>query len=254
MTVDERYESALSVLRATAQRGMGWFTQSSLEVENKDDGSPVTAADRDLEGFLRAELGALFPEDGFLGEEFPETPSTSGGRWIADPIDGTKSFIHGVPLWSILLAYESSDGIEFGAIACPASGQMVYAQRGKGCFDQTGRRVRASRKTDLDGAYVMASWLEDWPLDLVDSLQRDGTVVRTWGDAFGYLLVATGQAESMVDFNVLPFDVAPMPVIMSEAGAVFTDLNGEPTIHGGTGIASATPELHEALLERITQH
>ena len=253
MTVDERYESALSVLNAAARRGMEWFTGASVEVENKDDGSPVTAADRDLESFLRAELGALFPEDGFLGEEFPETPSTSGGRWIADPIDGTKSFIHGVPLWSILLAYESGDGIEFGAIACPASGQFVYAQRGKGCFDQAGRRVRASQKKDLDGAYVMASWLEHWPLDLVDSLQQGGTVVRTWGDAFGYLLVATGNAESMVDFTVSPFDIAPMPVIMAEAGAVFTDLNGEPTIYGGSGIASGTREVHAALLDQIKQ-
>lgn len=254
MSVDERYVSALSVLNAAGQRGMEWFNKASLDVENKGDGSPVTAADRDLESFLRAELGALFPEDGFLGEEFPETPGTSGGRWIADPIDGTKSFIHGVPLWSILLAYESSDGIEFGAIACPASGQLVYAQRGKGCFDQNGRPVRASTRTDLDGAYVMASWLEDWPLDLVDSLQKGGTVVRTWGDAFGYLLVATGHAESMVDFTVSPFDIAPMPVIMAEAGAVFTDLDGASTIYSGSGIASANPEIHQAVLARVTAY
>lgn len=254
MTLDERYERALTVLRAASERGMEWFTKASLDVENKGDGSPVTAADRDLESFLRSELGTLFPEDGFLGEEFPETQGTSGGRWIADPIDGTKSFIHAVPLWSILLAYESADGIEFGAIACPASGQLVYAQRGKGCFDQAGRRVHASPKTDLDGAYVMASWLEDWPLDLIDSLQQGGTVVRTWGDAFGYLLVAIGHAESMVDFGVSPFDVAPMPVIMAEAGAVFTDLNGEPTIYGGSGIASANPEIHRALLDRLKKH
>ncbi|MGD8214728.1 inositol monophosphatase family protein [Aestuariimicrobium sp. Y1814] len=251
MSVDERYESALTVLRAAAERGLDWFQKASLDVEHKGDGSPVTAADRDLESFLRAELGALFPEDGFLGEEFPETPGTSGGRWIADPIDGTKSFIHGTPLWTTLLAYETAEGVQFGAISCPATGQLVYAQRGKGCFDQAGRRVSASKKTDLDGAYVMASWLEQWPLPLIDQLQSGGTVVRTWGDAFGYLLVAQGHAEAMVDFEVSPFDIAPMPVILEEAGAVFTDLAGERSIYNGHSIGAATPEIHQALLARL---
>lgn len=254
MTVDERYESAVAVLRRAAERGREWFRKASVEVENKGDGSPVTAADRDIESFLRAELGALFPEDGFLGEEFPETVGTSGGRWIADPIDGTKSFIHGTPLWSTLLAYEGPEGIEFGAIAVPGSGQLVYAQRGRGCYDQGGRPVRASGHTELEGAYVMASWLEQWPVSLVDELQQGGTVVRTWGDAFGYLLVATGNAEAMVDFEISPYDVAPMPVIMDEAGALFTDFAGESSIYGGTAIAAANAEVHRALLEKIRRH
>ncbi|WP_052274191.1 inositol monophosphatase family protein [Arthrobacter sp. L77] len=251
MTIDARFQNALSILEAGSDMARSWFDEAHFRVEQKDDGTPVTEADRNVERHLRDELSRHFPDDGLLGEEFPEVKGTSGGRWIMDPIDGTKSFIHGVPLYSTLLAYESTQGIEFGAIALPSLNRLVYAQSGRGCFDGQGRRLETSSRRDVQGAYVLSTWLEDWPIDLIDRIQNQDGVIRTWGDGFGYALVAAGQADAMIDFTVSPFDVAPMPVIMREAGGIFTDFGGVDSIYSGVGLATATRELHDCMLRDL---
>ncbi|WP_161495315.1 inositol monophosphatase family protein [Bradyrhizobium canariense] len=253
MTIDTRFQNALNILEAGAGMARSWFDDAHFRVERKDDGTPVTEADRSVERHLRDELSRHFPEDGLLGEEFAEVEGTSGGRWIMDPIDGTKSFIHGVPLYSTLLAYESAQGLEFGAIALPSLGRLIYAQSGRGCFDGQGRQLTTSDRREVHDAYVLSTWLEDWPLELINRLQDQDGVIRTWGDGFGYALVAAGQADAMLDFTVSPFDVAPMPVIMREAGGVFTDFDGVESIHSGVGVAAATPELRDAVLREIAQ-
>jgi histidinol phosphatase-like enzyme (inositol monophosphatase family) len=242
----ETLDTAVGLLRAAGERTLQWFRSADLEVERKGDGTPVTAADRDAERFLRERLADAFPADGVLGEEEPPTDGTSGRRWILDPIDGTKAFTCGVPLYSNLLALEDEHGIAVGVINLPALGEAVWAGRGLGCFSDRGP-ARVSDHSTLDGAYVVSSSLTHWPEGTVAALDGAGAVLRTWGDGYGYALVATGRAAAMVDPIVEPYDIGPMPVIFSEAGGRFTDLAGQEGIAGGSGVGS-NGLVHEALL------
>lgn len=247
MAIDPHFENAVQLLQDASALSRRWFESAHVAIERKSDGTPVTEADRDVESFLRSGLGRLYPDDGVLGEEFPETVGDSGGRWILDPIDGTKSFVKGVPLYSTLLAYEVEGVVRFGAISAPSAGYLVYAQSGRGCFDENGAQVRVSDHTSLDGAHILSTWLEDWPSASIPALQERGATVRTWGDGFGYTMVAKGYAESLVDFTVQPFDVAPMPVIIEEAGGVFMDFEGESSIYSGNAIAATSKDLADEL-------
>jgi len=240
---------AVRLVQEAGDRTLRWFRRDDLEVIRKEDGTPVTAADRDAERFLREQLAEHFPGDGVLGEEEAPTHSTTGRRWILDPIDGTKAFTCGVPLYSNLLALEDEHGLALGIINLPALGETVWAGRGLGCWSERGP-ARVSDHAGLDGAYVMASSLTHWPGDSVARLDRAGAVLRTWGDGYGYALVATGRAAAMVDPVVEPYDVGPMPVILAEAGGRFTDLAGEARIDGGSGVAS-NGHVHDELLAVI---
>ncbi|AWH01482.1 inositol monophosphatase family protein [Rhodococcus ruber] len=242
-------ESALSITRDAGEVARKWFETSGIQVETKFDGSPVTRADREVEDVFRSSLRELFPDDGIFGEEFGEVEGTSGNRWIIDPIDGTKSFVHAVPLYGNLLAYERSGEIVFGAMNFPSIDVMVYAEKGKGCW-RNDVRVNVSERGSLDGAYLMATWLEDWKPETIRDLIDRGVVLRTWGDAFGYAMVASGHADVVVDYTTQPYDLAPMPVIISEAGGRFTALDGRPGYDRGTGIAS-NGLLHEAVLKLV---
>ncbi|AOT05815.1 inositol monophosphatase family protein [Arthrobacter sp. U41] len=248
-SLSTKFATALEISVAAGELADRWYRQGGYRVTSKNDGSPVTEADRDIEQFIRRRLAQAFPEDGILGEEFPETFGESGGRWIIDPIDGTKSFIHGVPLYSTLMAYERDDEIQFGAINAPSAGLLVYAEKDRGCFSN-GTKARVSERSGLGGSYVLATWLEDWDPKVIKALIDRGVQPRTWGDAYGYAMVATGQAEAIVDFNVQTYDLAPMPVIIREAGGIFTSLEGEPGISHGTGIAT-NGVLHEELLNIV---
>jgi histidinol-phosphatase len=237
---------AVSVLRDAGDRTLRWFRSDRLTVEEKADGTPVTAADRDAERFLRERLAEAFPGDGVLGEEEAPTPSSTGRRWILDPIDGTKAFTCGVPLYSNLLALEDEHGIAIGVINLPALGETVWAGRGLGCWSQRGPAT-VSQQDRLEGAYVMSSSLSHWPVGAIGALERAGAVLRTWGDGYGYALVATGRVAAMVDPIVEPYDVGPMPVILAEAGGRFSDLHGATSIDGGSGVAS-NGLVHDELL------
>lgn len=237
---------AVALLREAGDRTLRWFRRDDLEVHRKADGTPVTAADRDAERFLREQLAERFPGDGVLGEEESPTPSTTGRRWILDPIDGTKAFTCGVPLYSNLLALEDEHGIAVGVINLPALGEAVWAGRGLGCWSERGP-ARVSDHAEVAGAFIMSSSFMRWPGDTALQLDRSGAVLRTWGDGYGYALVATGRAAAMVDPVVEPYDVGPMPVILAEAGGRFTDLAGAESIEGGSGLAT-NGHLHDELL------
>jgi histidinol phosphatase-like enzyme (inositol monophosphatase family) len=245
----EDLDLAVTLLRAAGERTLRWFRSSDLEVERKGDGTPVTAADRDAERFIRERLADAFPDDGVLGEEEAPTAGTSGRRWILDPIDGTKAFTCGVPLYSNLLALEDEHGIAVGVINLPALGETVWAGRGLGCFSNDGP-ARVSDHPVVDGAYVMSSSLAHWPAGTVAQFDDAGAVLRTWGDGYGYALVATGRVAAMVDPVVEPYDIGPMPVILAEAGGRFTDLAGAPGIEGGSGVGS-NGRVHDAILELL---
>jgi histidinol-phosphatase len=235
---DERLlDEVVAIAREAGAATRRWFRATDLVVERKVDGTPVTAADREAEAIVRRLVREAHPDDGILGEEEAETLGTSGRRWIVDPIDGTKAFARGVPLYTTLLAVEDEHGVAAGAIVVPALDEAVWAGRGLGCFHD-GRRCQVSATTDVAGAYLTTSGYSHWPEDALLAVRRSGMTMRTWGDGYGYLLVATGRMEVMVDPAVSPYDVAPMPVVLAEAGGRFTDLAGNEGYAGGSGLAT----------------
>jgi histidinol-phosphatase len=241
---------AVELVQDAGKLTLQWFQDTALTVERKSDGSPVTAADRAAERLVRERIGERFPDDGVLGEEEPESAGTSGRRWIVDPIDGTKAFTRGVPLYSTLLALDDEHGPAIGVIGLPATGQVVYAGRGLGCFAD-GRPTHVSDRARLSGAYLTSSGFSHWPEDALLGVKRAGCELRTWGDGYGYAMVATGRADVMVDPIVATYDVAAMPVILSEAGGRFTDLGGRPGADGGSGLAT-NGLLHEEAMALLT--
>ena len=160
-----------------------------------------------------------------LGEEEAPTTGTSGRRWIIDPIDGTKAFTCGVPLYSNLLALEDEHGIAVGVVNLPALGETVWAGRGLGCWSEKGP-AQVSDHPTIDGAYVMSSSYGHWSSGRVDALHAAGAILRTWGDGYGYALVATGRVAAMVDPVVEPYDIGPMPVLLA---------GGRRSLHGPSG-------------------
>jgi histidinol-phosphatase len=215
--------------------------RTNVAVETKRDGSPVTVADRGAEEAVREWIHSRFPADGVLGEEFGEQPGTSGRRWIIDPIDGTKSFVRGVPLWGSLVAVMEGEHVLAGAACFPATGETIAAAVGCGCWHNQ-IRTRVSEVAELRAATVLITDDRGFPAAMArrrwNELSHAAGISRSWGDAFGYLLVATGRAEVMVDAVVNAWDVACFLPIIEEAGGVFTDLNGAVTAFGGHSIAT----------------
>jgi histidinol phosphatase-like enzyme (inositol monophosphatase family) len=239
-------DDVVAIAREAGESTLRWFRADDLAVERKADGTPVTAADRAAEALVRRRIAEGYPDDGVVGEEEAPTPGTSGRRWIVDPIDGTKAFTRGVPLYTTLLAVEDAHGVAAGAIVVPALGEAVWAGRGLGCWHD-GRPCRVSTTASFDEAYLTASSYSHWPEDMLLAVRRSGMETRTWGDGYGYLLVATGRMDVMVDPVVEPYDVAAMPVVLAEAGGRFTDLAGRDRFDGGSGVAT-NGVLHDDVL------
>lgn len=213
----------------------------------------MTLADRAAEQLAREWIHARFPADGILGEEFGETPGASGRRWILDPIDGTKSFVRGVPLWGTCVAVCEGDDVLAGAAAYPAVDEYIAAAPGAGCWHNDAR-CRVSEVARIDEATVLVTDDRNFPSDGRrmgwDLLSRQAAVSRGWGDCYGYLLVATGRADVMIDPILNPWDVPPFLPIIEEAGGVFTGWNGRRDAFAGDAIATngALAEPARALL------
>jgi histidinol phosphatase-like enzyme (inositol monophosphatase family) len=223
--------------------------RTGVAVETKEDGSPVTIADRGAEAAVRAWINERFPGDAVLGEEFGEIRGQTGRRWIIDPIDGTKAFVRGVPLWGSLVAVVEGDTVLAGAASFPAVGESLVAANGCGAW-HNGSRAQVSTTSVLSEGTVLitdprticapitaAGW---------DRLSRAAGVCRSWGDAYGYLLVATGRADVMIDPIANAWDVACFQPIITEAGGVFTDISGAATPFGGHAIATNAALAQEA--------
>jgi len=214
--------------------------QTGLAVETKPDLSPVTLADRAAEALCRELIEARYPRDGILGEELGGTRAGAARRWIIDPIDGTRSFVHGVPLYSVLLALEEEGEPVLGVIHLPALGETVWAGRELGCW-WDGRRALVSQVDRLEDATVCTSEGNIGDPERAAAWRRlaaHAANARTWGDAYGYALVATGRAEAMIDPIVSAWDCAAVRPVIEEAGGVFTDWSGAPTHLGSSAIAS----------------
>lgn len=240
---------ALDVALAAGAVTLDWFDSPGLRIDRKPDGTPVTQADTEAEALVRARLVEERPDDSVIGEEHDDRPGGSGRRWIVDPIDGTRSFARGVPLFATLVALDDAAGSAVGVIHLPALDETIWGVRGGGCW-WNGEPARVSSTADLAGGYVMTSAVDHWPLASLQPFLAGDVVLRTWGDAYGYALVATGRAEAMIDPVVNVWDVAPMPVILAEAGGRFTDVDGVVRNDGGSGIAS-NGLVHDQVLRRL---
>lgn len=241
-------EEAGDLARRAGRLTLDWY-RPSVEVVIKGDGSPVTEADRAAEQMLRREITERYPRDTIIGEELGYSGGDSGRTWFIDPIDGTQSFVRGVPLFATLLALEDSHGIAVGVIDLPALGETVAAGRGLGCF-LNGRPITVNDRTDIEGSVLCTSGYDLIPDDMAARLHRSPLILRGWGDAYGYALVAGGRIEAMLDPVVRPWDIAPMAVIIPEAGGTFTDCTGTPDYHSGTGLAT-NGLLHDEILEIV---
>ena len=217
------------------------YFKGSFVTERKFDNSFVTSADREVESYLRAAIQKAFPDDGILGEEEGEHSGTTNRRWIIDPIDGTFSFVHGVPLYAVLIGLEVDREAVAGVVNLSALGELVYAARGVGCF-WNGERARVSNTESLDKALLLSTdfgTCEEHGFGrAADALQKGVSVRRTWGDAYGHILVATGRAEIMLDPVMNVWDCAALLPILEEAGGTFTDWQGRKRIDGGNAIST----------------
>jgi histidinol-phosphatase len=247
-------EAVAEVAELAAKTAMQWYHQR-IEVETKGDGSPVTIADREAERVARAWIAARFPHDGLHGEEFGIERGDARRRWLLDPIDGTKAFVRGVPLWGTLIACCEGDTVLAGAACYPAVNELVAAAPGEGCWWNRSRAyVSTIDALPFGTALTTDDRFPERPYrgDQWRTLASNVGVARTWGDCFGYLLVATGRAEIMVDDIVNPWDAAAFFPIITEAGGCFTSWGGESTAFGTSviatnrGVAAATRAiLHE---------
>lgn len=225
------------------------YFRKNVAVEYKSDASPVTVADRETELFIRGKLRERFPEHGIIGEEHGEVNSGAPWRWTIDPIDGTTAFVHGIPLYTVLLGLQHEGRSVLGVIHNPGLGETVAAAEGSGCR-LNGQPCHVSSVADMRQARVMvtdAAELARRRPHFTAALLPQARMVRGWGDAYGYLLVASGRAEISLDPVLHIWDVVPLLPVIQEAGGRYTDFSGA-AVAGSNGLAS-NGLLHEYLLE-----
>lgn len=216
------------------------YFQTGVDVERKTDGSAVTAADRAAEAHLRRLLEARFPDHDIVGEEMGASSRDSTHRWYIDPIDGTQSFVLGVPLYGVLLGLQVAGEMIVGVAVFPALGEVLAAASGHGCW-WNGRPARVSdvaRLAEASLSYTDCADLQRHRAGVWQRLQAATSTQRGWGDCYGHCLVATGRIDVMLDPIMNPWDCAALVPILREAGGTFTDWNGTPTIDGGDAIST----------------
>lgn len=257
-----RVERMLALSDRAASIALRHFQSATLGVRSKSDSSPVTEADLEIESLLRDELAAAFPHDAVLGEEHGERPGTSGYRWVIDPIDGTISFASGVPLFGTLIGLEHGDEVVAGLCSMPALGERIWAARGEGTWwdrtlpsgESSRTRARVRHCARLADALVCTTGLEYFERSgreaALVAVARAAGRVRGWSDCYGGMLVATGRADAWFDPVMHPWDSGPFPVLLAEAGGVFTDWRGRADIRGGSAVACHAA-LHPELLALV---
>lgn len=238
--LEQLLEFAVQLGRGAGDITLRYFRKRP-ETTTKTDGSYVTIADREAEAYMRRQIAERFPDDGILGEEEGESHGRSGRRWIIDPIDGTFAFVHGVPFYGVLIGVEIDGEMRAGVINIPALDELASAARGVGCF-LNGEPARVSRTAKLEDALLLSTDFTACARygfgEAAERLQGRARTSRTWGDCYGYVLVATGRADVMLDPVMNLWDCAALSPIMEEAGGTFTDWGGVRTISGGNSIAT----------------
>lgn len=215
------------------------YFNTGIRPELKANSDPVTIADREAEAYIRGEIERVHPSHAIVGEEYGENGNGHSFRWIIDPIDGTISFVRGVPLYGVLVGLEIDGIVQVGAAYFPPLDEMLCAADGLGCM-WNGRRARVSQVDKLSEACVVSSDFQHLAAkmpDVLDRFNNQKALLRTWADAYGYLLVATGRAEVALDPRLDVYDCGPYPVIFREAGGFFGSWSGEEGHTHGEGIA-----------------
>lgn len=256
----------LDLMEESGRRAVKYF-ESGVDVLAKDDGSPVTRADKEIEHMIREAIEKRYPDDGILGEEEVEKKAFLKyqadddkpkvmRRWIVDPIDGTFNFARGIPIFSTLIALEEGDEIVAGAVFNPVLKEMYWAEKGKGAF-KNGERIYCSKVDRLEEALfnfgganrILHEGYWDGFTKLIDKTYRQ----RGFGDYLGFAFVFEGKAEAMLEVGVKPWDLAPMKIIIEEAGGVFADLSGGKSVYQGSCIVSnkaLAKEFRDTLLNK----
>ena len=258
MTIRDDVELALRLAEGADTLTMERFGALDLHIDTKPDLTPVTDADRSVEAAVRETLSAQRPDDAVLGEEFGGTAIFTGRQWVIDPIDGTKNFVRGVPVWATLIAL-LQDGVPVaGVVSAPALQRRWWAGNGEGAFTsfagEPPRRISVSSVADMESASLSFSSLSGWTelglrdrfIDLTDTVWR----VRAYGDFLSYCLLAEGAVDIAAEPEVSLWDLAPLDILVREAGGAFTDLAGTPGPHGGNAVAT-NGLLHQAVLNRL---
>ncbi|HEX2088631.1 MAG TPA: histidinol-phosphatase [Actinomycetota bacterium] len=233
---------------------MKWFRAVGLRVETKADFTPVSEADRGVEEALREHVASERDGEGVIGEEFgaEEAPA---GRWILDPIDGTKNFVRGIPIWATLIALERDGVVQAGLASAPALGRRWWAARGEGAFAD-GDRISVSMIDRLENAQVCFGGVRTWKkaglLENFLSLATRAQRTRGFGDFWMHMLVAEGAADVAAEMEVSIWDLAAVQVIVEEAGGAFTDITGKETPSGGSAV-STNRLLHDEVLRVLNQ-
>lgn len=243
------YDFAVETAYQAGKFTLGYF-QGEIAPEYKSDDTPVTAADRGAEALIRRRIEQTYPDHDILGEEYGSIDRQASCRWLIDPIDGTKSFIRGVPLYAVLIGLEIDGVVRVGACYLPALDEMVSAAEGLGCW-WNGRRCHVSTVDRLERAWVSCTDVyhferyhrgKEW-----ERICQRAYARTVWGDAYGYALVATGRLELMLDPVMNVWDCAPFPVILKEAGGYFGDWSGTGSIYRGEALGTNAALLAEVL-------
>ena len=245
----ELLDFAVDLARGAGEITLKYFRRAP-ETFTKSDGSFVTIADREAEAYLRRTISGRFPDDAILGEEEGESNGRSGRRWIVDPIDGTFSFVHGVPLYGVLIGLEIDGQASLGVVNIPALDEIVYAANELGCFFN-GKPSTVSSTATLEEALLLSTDFEACSKyglgEATEELLGRVKASRTWGDCYGHVLVATGRADVMLDPVMNLWDCAALLPIIEEAGGTFTDWQGARTAHGGNAISTNSVLFNEMM-------
>ena len=252
--LDAFFEFAISAAWQAGRQTLAHY-QTGVAAQRKLDRSLVTEADRNAEHLLRQLIESRFPDHSIVGEEFGADDKATSYRWVIDPIDGTNTFVRGVPFYGVLIALEIDGAPVVGVSYFPALDDMIAAARGLGCF-WNGRRARVSGVTTIGEACVAYTDTRgvrerlgaDWT-----TLQEATALQRGWGDCYGHCLVATGRADVMLDPRMNPWDCAALIPILQEAGGRFTDWKGNVVADGGDAV-STNGALHDEMLRRLAPH
>jgi len=257
-----RMATAVELAILAGDSTLKYFRSRNYQVERKNDRSPVTIADKNAEQLIRDELSKRYPSDAILGEEFGAIDGETEYKWVVDPIDGTKSFISGVPLYSTLVAVTRSGVPTIGVIYIPVLKEIIVAAIGHGAWycedtcdlNASWQRARVSSVENLSEGLFVTSQADNFDArgarHSIDKLTAASYVTRTWGDGYGYLLVATGRAEVMVDPICNPWDIAAVLPVIVEAGGTFSDWKGDARIDTGDGVGS-NGKVHSQVLDML---
>lgn len=255
-TYNELRDFARDAVGAGGEEALTYFRRHDLEVESKQDESPVTRADRSAEACIKAMVRARYPDDAWIGEESGEDGGGSGRCWICDPIDGTKNFINGIPLWATLLACEEDGQVIAAAVAIPGIGEVYDAALGQGAA-RNGHSIQVRQRSAIEDClfcFESREWFAKCGLmDVYNYMQQNTRLQRGLGDAYAHMLIASGCADIMIEPSLSVWDIAAPSLIVTEAGGRCTDLDGEASIRSNNALSS-NGAVHAELLRILQEH